>query len=87
MDTIPKRMLETILMNCFGHLSHSDAFTDALLETVHRHPALAQDFTELMGRATKRKIEDEAKKEVDKLIDPLSSETEPLRAPEDSSMT
>lgn len=60
-------------MKSFDGLSHSDAFRNALMEKVRRHPALAEDLAEPMGRTTERKMKEGVEKKDDELIDPLTS--------------
>lgn len=74
-DVIHKGTLNTTLMKIFDRLSHSDAFMDALVGNIHRHPAQAQDLTKPMSRTTKGKIKDRAENKDKELIDPLPSKT------------
>lgn len=60
-------------MKGFDCLSDLGAFLDALVEKVHRHPAMSPDPTERMGRTIKRKIKDRVDIKDEKLIDPLPS--------------
>lgn len=51
-------------MKRFDCFSQFDAFTDALEENAHRHPALVQNSAEAMSRPTKPKIEERAEKKI-----------------------
>lgn len=87
MDVIQRETLETILMKSFDHSSHSDALMNALVEELHRRPAVAQEPSEPMSRTTKRKTETWRKFKDDEHTDPLSSETKlSLKACDDISM-
>lgn len=74
-DTIPQGTLDIIQVPSFGHLSQLDATKNKLLNKLHMHTALAQDLAEVMARTIENKIEDEAEKEDDDVIDPLWLET------------
>lgn len=58
MDVIYQGFLDTILMNNFDRLPHSETFTKEEVNKVHKHPALRQDFSEPVGHNTHIKIED-----------------------------
>lgn len=53
--------LEMALINSFDRFSHSDEFMDALLKSIHKHPALTQNTAEVGSRTTERKIADGVK--------------------------
>lgn len=55
---IHQRALDTILIKSFDFLSQLDAFMDALVEKIHKHPVFPQDPSKRMGYTTERKIED-----------------------------
>lgn len=76
MDMIHKEFLDTILINGFDCFSYLDTSMKVLVEKVHRHPALVQEYAVNMSRTTKIKIEDGAEKKKDELIGQLPSETE-----------
>lgn len=78
---------DALLMKCVLRLSISDAFMNALVEMLHKHPMLVRDPAECMSHTTERKVEDEAKEKDDELIDPLPSKTiSLLKTFDDSSM-
>lgn len=87
MDLFYKVPLGIILMKSLDSLRHLSAFTDALVDKVHRYQKLAQNFAERMDRTSKRTIEDVVKKKDDNLINELSSKlVSSLNASSDSSI-
>lgn len=54
--------LDIILMKILNRLSHSDAFTNALFEKLHRHRALSRDPSGPMSRTTETRLKTEWKR-------------------------
>lgn len=59
---IHKSALDATLVKSLDHLSHINAIMNALMEKVHRHPALAEESAKPMHRKTKTKTVDGVEK-------------------------
>lgn len=71
MNLIHQKNLGTMPMKSFDRLSHSDTFMNALVDKLHRQPAVAQDASKATDPVASIKIKDGAEKKDEEVIDQL----------------